>query len=1121
MLTQGTTHRGRLIISLVLTLPFSLAILQAQSTLNFPRLSFEENVITGLAIVNPTNNDAEVTITAYGEDGQLLAGIPTNPATVMVEANRQIATVTSLLFGEGPAPETVGWFQATSPVDDLTGFFLFQDLPLPASFLDGADLPATTDKIVFAQVRLDSGYSTEVNLINPSSSAAELQLQLVQPGAQTVNQTLSLPAMGVARLDVATFFEITEAPSDPYVTVTSDVEIAGFELVRAPEGDLVGLNARNGNEKLTRLHFPFVTVLGPFITQVGVVNNSDQAVILTFSVLKSDGNLFDTELQQNGVQRGLESGQILIEDLVSMFGFTGTDPLQGWLKVDSSLPAITGFLTYGAPETGSAATVTPDRLGLSQAIFSHIATFQTTDQSFLTGVAVLNPGQLAANVSIFALTPDGEVLGSFGTVLRPQAQIAQVVTDLIPQAADRNGGWIFLRSNLPVYFSSLFASTDQKLLANIPPQPSPKTFIPPGEELAKIIPPLAIVQPSQSQPFTAQNLSGNITWKVNDIDGGNAQFGTIAADGTYTAPAQVPFLSRIVTVAAAGDFQSAGASVDVLEKEAILAPTERIVQSVTYLGSLKRLYIAELAVLSSAGRFSEPQSTSPTQNNNSELLEIASPGAPKVLVAKFDNETIVKMITFTSSDGQEFLLLAGQETGQIYRFDPVKKQSVVVVSGLDQPNALVINPLSGNLLVAEKNKVTLISKTQLEADLLTAARTSPPNPGPQAVTLFPTAGADGVAVDRCTGDVYISDSQLGVIRRFVVLTQEVIDLFSGQLNQPGQLLALYRNGVSCPDAFQLLVVETGADRLTLLTPAQNLLTPWISAAQSTDVAFLPGGTPFAGTSAILLTELVGGQPQQTGTGFILSLVGVPGLYASEPPNEPTDGKTSPDAPVVFADENFEACVKAALNLVDGLVTLQLAESLTSLNCSFQSLPPGSEEIKLLAGLESFVKLTEFRVRGNLLARAPQLANLLQLTILDLAENRFSSFRLEAAVAGLVGLKELDLCDQLNQSPFGDVAGIINLDFVTDLVNLEELRLCSLVVKGRITDITPLSGLTQLRVLDLQNNLINDISPLVDNSGLASGDSVDLRDNPLDTGDCSNILALTSRGVAVQHDVTCP
>ena len=121
--------------------------------------------------------------------------------------------------------------------------------------------------------------------------------------------------------------------------------------------------------------------------------------------------------------------------MVSLFGFMGEDLLDGWLQVESSSPAVTGFLTYGTPSTGSAATVTPSRLGQRRAIFSHIE----TSQGFFTGLAILNPGQLAANVQTVVLTKTGEVVGTSSTVLQPGQRISQLIDQLVPEAQGQHG----------------------------------------------------------------------------------------------------------------------------------------------------------------------------------------------------------------------------------------------------------------------------------------------------------------------------------------------------------------------------------------------------------------------------------------------------------------------------------------------------------------------------------------------------------------------------------------------------------------------------------------------------------------------------------------------------------
>src|SRR5512136_1935797 len=67
----------------------------ADSVLNFPRLSADPSLLTGIAIVNPTAADAQVALTAYGADGQPLKGEGvTNPISLTVPAGQQLSKLT-------------------------------------------------------------------------------------------------------------------------------------------------------------------------------------------------------------------------------------------------------------------------------------------------------------------------------------------------------------------------------------------------------------------------------------------------------------------------------------------------------------------------------------------------------------------------------------------------------------------------------------------------------------------------------------------------------------------------------------------------------------------------------------------------------------------------------------------------------------------------------------------------------------------------------------------------------------------------------------------------------------------------------------------------------------------
>lgn len=827
----------------------------AASVLNFPRLSFEANTLTGLAIVNPSSETASVTFTAYGADGSLLSGSGfSNPATLTVPPNQQISKLLPEIFSGALSTSTTGWVQAVSSTDGLTGFFLVLDGS--DTFLDGADLPASFTRIIFNQLRVDSGYDTEVNIINPGIAAATVSLQISGTGTVPASKTVSIPAKGSSRWSVASFFGTTALPSGAYLIASSDNPVAGFELVKSPLGEVLGLNARDATEQMSNLYFPQMAVLGSWSTELGVVNYAGSPVILTISANRPDGTLYGAPtVKNNPVTRALAAGASLREDVAELFGFSGAGPLDGWVHVESSSPGVNGYLSYGSGKL--LASVSTASAGFTRTIFSHIG----TAQGFFTGLAVLNPGTLAANVRIMAMQPSGTVLGSFDTVLQPGQRLSNLIDQLVPQAAGQSGGLIWIKSDRPVYAAELFGTGNT--LANVPGQQGPDSYNP-GAALPglHVLPPIAPVQTGATQAFRADN-SGAVTWKINGVTGGSASLGTISAAGSYRAPATPPSPQAITVTAELGT-QIGGATADILSKQTLVAGLG-IVQSVAYLGASAKLFDAEIATLSSA----KGQAATTTTSG---VFEI-SPAGLKTSVATYNGEFVAKMIPFTAQDGKEYLLLAGQTTGRIVRLNPSTKQSVDVASGLNQPSSLVIDPVSGNLFVAEADKVSIVTRDRLEP---VSPKLS--DPAAPAATLF-SSGGDGIAADACTGLIYISSATRGEILEFNRILGRTRTIVSG-LRTPRALLSLYRTGVSCPVSLQLLAVESGLDRASLIDLATGTVGAWIDAKATPDLTFMPRATPFGDDERVLIPEAEGQN------GAKISSIRIPGLYGSQPPNPP-------------------------------------------------------------------------------------------------------------------------------------------------------------------------------------------------------------------------------------------
>ena len=96
--------------------------------------------------------------------------------------------------------------------------------------------------------------------------------------------------------------------------------------------------------------------------------------------------------------------------------------------------------------------------------------------------------------------------------------------------------------------------------------------------------------------------------------------------------------------------------------------------------------------------------------------------------------------------------------------------------------------------------------------------------------------------------------------------------------------------------------------------------------------------------------------------------------------------------------------------------------------------------------------------------------------------------------------------------------VSDLSPISGLTNLTWLDLNT----NHVSDLSPVSGLTNLTGLTLYNNRLSDLSPLVSNTGLGAGETVDVRENSLNSASISaHIPALQQRGVEVLFDTPPP
>lgn len=284
----------------------------------------------------------------------------------------------------------------------------------------------------------------------------------------------------------------------------------------------------------------------------------------------------------------------------------------------------------------------------------------------------------------------------------------------------------------------------------------------------------------------------------------------------------------------------------------------------------------------------------------------------------------------------------------------------------------------------------------------------------------------------------------------------------------------------CTNLTKLYLFENRIADLTSLVGLTNLTILHLDDNQITDV------TPLAGLTS--LTVLTLDRNQITDVTPLAGLTSLIGLFLSE--NKIIDvsllaGPTS--LTDLWLDENQITDVTPLAGLT----------SLTSLYLSDNKMT----DVSPLAGLTS---LTDLRLDDNRLADVTPLAGLTNLSDLHLYDNQISDL---TPLAGLTRLRGL----YLDGNQITDV---------TPLAGLTRLTILWLT-DNQITDVTPLAGLTKLRELYLHYNSICDLSPLNNNTGLAFGDQVVVKDNPLSVDACViHVPLLELKGVSVDSGVAC-
>jgi hypothetical protein len=479
----------------LLMLVFPTAVF-SQSTLNFPRAFTTADLgATGFAVVNPGSTNASVTFTLYNAAGAVIA---TSAQTIA--ASGQLPILGTQLF---PSATQAGWVQLTSSTSGLQGFWVGGDF---ATFTDGADAAPTSNDLVFPLVTND----TELNIANTSTTTNSITIRLfgVDGIELAAAATRSIAPNGVLQSSTAAFFPAANLNNARYARVTGSAGLTGTAVINNflvnEWGVANGVSVANAG---TQANFPHVVsgvgAGGNYTTIVGVTNlsASSQSVSITFT--PGSGGAPIT------VSRTLPANGSLRDTAQNLFTFPAAFQ-DGWVQITGSA-ALTAFVAYADSVAGGLAIVPVQTSARSTLMFAHIADLVP----WLTGIALLNTSTSAASVSLYAMNPDGSLIGGADNVQTAQftlnggTKTAKLLSQLIPQTQLRSndGGFIFIRSTQPLYGIELFFTRNLRILANVAAGSGTGFTPPPPPTQAPLV--LSSISPTRIAIGSMLTLSGS------------------------------------------------------------------------------------------------------------------------------------------------------------------------------------------------------------------------------------------------------------------------------------------------------------------------------------------------------------------------------------------------------------------------------------------------------------------------------------------------------------------------------------------------------------------------------------------------------------------------------------
>ena len=436
---------------------------------------------TGVAVANWGSTPADITFTAYANDGSQLATPNSiiNPRVITIAPSAQVALLAEQIHGLSLQDPRNGWIQANSTSSQVTGFFLDGDIS--QTVLDGAVASDDPHKVLyFPRLGSTPGYRTLIDIVNPADSSARLTMTLQDAKANVLGTaSATLNAHGRLAQELGALFPgVTQISTSGYVKVTSDTGVVGYEAIENASS-ISSLPGQPPSEASRLYSAQFASGRAGsirYFTELNFVNTSSQVRTLEVTLVGNDGVPVSTA--GNPFRFSLDPGNQYKARGESVFGLADpafTDSLvQGSLAITCDGPGVVGDVTFGDPVSGKFVASLPfETTPSGNIVLSQVAQGMAGGtKPYFTGVAIYNPNPAGVVVTIDVYSEQGNKTGTAALPLPGGNRVSKTLPELVPAIANQARGYIRLTSSGgPIVAFELFGDQTLDFLAAVPPQP--------------------------------------------------------------------------------------------------------------------------------------------------------------------------------------------------------------------------------------------------------------------------------------------------------------------------------------------------------------------------------------------------------------------------------------------------------------------------------------------------------------------------------------------------------------------------------------------------------------------------------------------------------------------------